>query len=192
MKGYVYITGTGTDPSLRANLNDPLFSRVPTLGACMPNIRRFVTKGDWIFIVSGKVAGAEQYVVGGLQVEEKIDALAAYHRFPENRLTRGDGGLVMGNVIVRADGRQHPLDHHSAETFQDRVRNYVVGGNAIALSTPEEVELGRQQTLGKLGDIIGRRRGANRVIDAMGRMSKLDEPQVTQMLDWLSGIKAAT
>ncbi len=192
MKGYVYITGTGTDPSLRGNLNDPLLSKVPTLGACMPNIRRFVTKGDWIFIISGKVVGAEQYVVGGLQVEEKIDALAAYHRFPENRLTMDAGGLVMGNVIVQADGTQHPLDHHSAETFQDRVKNYVVGGSAIALSTPEEVDLGRQQTLGKLGDILGRRRGANRVIDAMGRMSKLDEPQVTQMLDWLSGIKAAT
>jgi hypothetical protein len=192
MKGYVYITGTGTDPSLRGNLNDPLLSKVPTLGACMPNIRRFVTKGDWIFIISGKVAGAEQYVVGGLQVEEKIDALAAYHRFPENRLTMGSGGLVMGNVIVQADGTQHPLDHHSAETFQDRVKNYVVGGSAIALSTPEEVDLGRQQTLGKLGDILERRRGANRVIDAMGRMSKLDEPQVMQMLDWLAGIKAAT
>lgn len=192
MKGYIYITGTGTDPSLRGNLNDPLFTRVPTLGACMPNVRRFVTKGDWIFIISGKVAGAEQYVVGGLQVEEKIDALAAYNRFPENRLTIGATGLVIGNVIVQADGTQHPLDHHPAGTFQDRVKNYVIGGNAIALSKPEEVELGRQQTLGKLGDILGRRRGANRVIDAMGRMSKLDEPQVTQMLDWLSGIKAAT
>ncbi len=192
MKGYIYITGTGTDPSLRSNLNDPLFTRVPTLGACMPNVRRFVTKGDWIFVISGKVAGAEQYVVGGLQVEEKIDALAAYRRFPDNRLTMTTGGLVMGNVIVQADGTQHPLDGHPAETFRERVKNYVVGGNSIALSTPQEVELGRQQTLGKLGDILGRRRGANRVIDAMGRWSKLDEPQVAQMLDWLSGIKAAT
>jgi len=192
MKGYIYITSSGTDPSLRGNLNDPLFTKVPTLGACMPNIRRFVTKGDWIFVISGKVAGVQQYVVGGLQVEEKIDALAAYDRFPDNRLTMGAGGLVMGNVIVQPDGRQHPLDSHPAETFQNRVKNFVVGGNAIALSTPQEVELGRQQTLGKLGDILGRRRGANRVIDAMGRMSKLDEPQVAQILDWLSGIKAAT
>jgi Nucleotide modification associated domain 2 len=192
MKGYVYITGTGTDPSLLGNLNDPLFTRVPTLGACMPNVRRVVTKGDWIFVISGKVADAEQYVVGGLQVEEKIDALAAYNRFPENRLTMSDGGLVMGNVIVQADGTQHPLDSHPADSFQERVKNYVVGGNSIALSTPQEVELGRQQTLGKLGDILGRRRGANRVIDAMGRWSKLKESQVAQMLDWLSGIKAVT
>lgn len=192
MKGYIYITSSGTDPFLRGNLNDPLFTKVPTLGACMPNIRRFVTKGDWIFVISGKVAGVEQYVVGGLQVEEKIDALAAYDRFPDNRLTIGAGGLVMGNVIVRPNGLQHPLDTHSAETFQNRVKNFVVGSQAIELSTPQEVELGRQQTLGKLGDILGKRRGANRVIDAMGRMSKLDEPQVTRMLDWLSGIKAVT
>ncbi|MBS0641763.1 MAG: hypothetical protein JSS43_18015 [Proteobacteria bacterium] len=192
MKGYIYITSSGTDPALRDNLNDPLFTRVPTLGACMPNVRRFVTKGDWIFVISGKVAGVEQYVVGGLQVEEKIDALAAYDRFPANRLTLGPGGLIMGNVIVQSDGTQHPLDSHSADTFRNRVKNFVVGGQAIALSTPREVELGRQQTLGKIGDILGRQRGANRVIDAMGRMSKLDEPQVTKMLDWLSGIKAAT
>jgi hypothetical protein len=192
MKGYVYITSSGTDPALRGNLNDPLFTKVPTLGACMPNVRRFVTKGDWIFVISGKVAGVEQYVVGGLQVAEKIDALAAYNRFPDNRLTMGPGGLVMGNVIVRPDGTQHPLDSHQAKTFQNRVKNFVVGSHAIALSTPQEVELGRQQTLGKIGDILGRQRGANRVIDAMGRMSKLDEPQVTRMLDWLSGIKAAT
>ena len=27
MKGYIYITGTGTDPALRGNLNDPLFTK---------------------------------------------------------------------------------------------------------------------------------------------------------------------
>lgn len=191
MKGYIYITGTGTDPALRGNLNDPLFTKVPTLGACMPNVRRSVTRGDWIFVISGKVAGAQQYVVGGLQVAEKIDALAAYHRFPENRLTVADDGVIIGNVIVQADGTQHPLDQHPPNTFEERVKNYVVGGSAISLTTPREVELGRQQTLGKLGDILGRR-GANRVIDAIGRWSKLDQTQVTEMLDWLSGIKTET
>jgi hypothetical protein len=191
MKGYVYITGTGTDPALRSNLNDPLFTKVPTLGACMPNIRRFVGRGDWIFVVSGKVAGAQQYVVGGLQVEEKIDALTAYERFPENRLTHDERGLVMGNIIVQADGTQHPLDNHPAETFEDRVKNFIVGGSAIALTKPKEVEIGREQTLGKLAEILGRP-GANRIIDTMGRMSRLDEVQVAKMLEWLSGIKAAT
>jgi len=136
MKGYIYITATGTDPSLRGNLNDPLFTKMPTLGACMPNIRRVVTKGDWIFVVRGKVTGAEQYVVGGLQVEEKIDALAAYERFPENRLTMGAEGQLMRNVIVQADGSKHQLDNHPAKRFQERVKNYVIGSDAIEISTP--------------------------------------------------------
>lgn len=190
MKGYIYITGTGTDPALRGNLNDPLFTKVPTLGACMPNIRRLVTKGDWIFVVSGKVPNVQQYVVGGLQVEQKIDALTAYERFPENRLARDERGLLMGNIIVQADGKQHPLDYHGADTFEDRIKNFIVGGRAVALTTPNEVELGRRQTLGKLSEILGRP-GANRVIGAMGRMSRLGERQVEQMLEWLSGIKAA-
>jgi hypothetical protein len=191
VKGYIYITATGTDPALRGNLNDPIFTRVPTLGACMPNVRRVVTKGDWIFVVSGKVPGAEQYVVGGLQVQEKIDALAAYRRFPQNRLTMTEGGLVWGNVIVQADGTQHPLDHHSADTFEQRVKHFVVGSRSVSLTTPREVELGRQQSLGTLAEVLGRR-GANRVIDAMGRWSKLDKEQVAKMLDWLTGIKSAT
>ena len=190
MKGYIYITGTGTDPALRGNLNDPLFTKVPTLGACMPNIRRFVTKGDWIFVVSGKVPGVEQYVVGGLQVEEKIDALTAYGRFPGNRLAREERGLLTGNVIVQADGTQHSLDNHSPDTFESRVKNFVVGGRAISLTEPREVALGREQTLGKLSEIL-KRPGANRMIGAMGRTSRLDEEQVAKVLEWLSGIKAA-
>ena len=152
-----------------------------------------MTKGDWIFVISGKVAGVEQYVVGGLQVEEKIDALAAYDRFPGNRLTMGVGGLVMGNVIVQPDGTQHPLDSHPAETPEPgkKFRRGRPGGCALhaAGSRAGPATDARRA----FGDILGRRRGApNRIIDAMGRMSKLDEPQVAQMLDWLSGIKAAT
>lgn len=189
MKGYIYITGTGTDPALRGNLNDPLFTKVPTLGACMPNIRRLVTKGDWIFVVSGKVPSVQQYVVGGLQVEEKIDALTAYEHFPENRLTRDERGLVMGNIIVESHGKQHSLDDHAANSFENRIKNFIVGGRAVELTAPNEVELGRRQTIGKLSEILGRP-GANRMISAMGRMSKLDEGQVEQVLEWLSGIKA--
>lgn len=191
MKGYVYITSTGTDPGLGGNLNDPLFTKIPTLGACMPNIRRFVVKGDWIFVVSGKVPGAQQYVVGGLQVEEKIDALTAYHRFPENRLRRDERGLLMGNIIVQPNGKQHPFDTHSAETFENRVKNFIVGRQAISLTEQNEIQAGREQTLGKLSEILGRP-GANRVIDALGRMSRLNETQVAQMLEWLSGIKATS
>jgi hypothetical protein len=191
MKGYVYISSNGTDPALRNNLNDPLFSRVPTLGACMPNVRRLVDIGDFIFLVSGKTTGARQYVVGGIRVEEKIHALAAYGRFPENRLSRLPDGRLTGNIIVQADGSQHPLDRHSPTTFERRIENYIVGSRGIALTTEREVELGRQQTIEKLSSILGRQQ-RNRVIDIMGRWAKLDASQVDAMLDWLQGLKAAT
>ncbi|WP_370155401.1 hypothetical protein [Ferrovibrio sp.] len=188
MKGYIYITGKGADPGLFNNLNDPiLFAKTPTLGACMPNIRRLVTKGDFVFVVSGKTARVQQYVVGGFKVNEKISALAAFRRFPENRLEMGENGL-QGNVVVDGAGKKHQLDHHSPDTFEKRIENYLVGTDGIALETPREVELGRQQTLSKLSQILNRPRG-NRVIDVMSRWSKLDEKQVNDMLDWLRGIK---
>jgi hypothetical protein len=154
----------------------------------MPNIRRLVERGDFIFVVSGKVPGVQQYVVGGMRVEEKIDALAAYRRFPDNRLKRGTDGLILGNVIVTARGAQHPLDHHPSDTFAERVKNFVVGAEPVALETEREVSLGRDQTLGKLSTIFGKR--GNRVIDVISRWSKLDEVQIQELLAWLQGIKA--
>jgi hypothetical protein len=190
VKGYIYITGTGTDPSARGNLNDPLlFTRTPTLGACMPNIRRLVLPGDFVFVVSGKVPGVQQYVVGGMRVEEKITALAAFRRFPDNRLHRNANGLVWGNVVVDSKGRQHPLDHHPSQTFSERVKNFIVGSNPVALETPEEVAVGRDQTLPKLSRLLGKK--GNRVIDVMSRWSKLDEAQVRELIAWLEGIKGA-
>lgn len=188
VKGYIYITGSGTDPAARKNLNDPLlFTRTPTLGACMPNIRRVVTAGDFIFVVSGKVPGVQQYVVGGMRVEEKISALAAYRRFPQNRLHLNADGIVWGNVIVNSKGAQHPLDHHSAQTFSDRVKNFIVGSNPVALETENEVARGRNETLPKLSSLLGKR--GNRVIDVMSRWAKLDEAQVKDLISWLEGIK---
>ena len=190
MKGYVYISGTGTDPGARGNMNDPmLFSKTPTLGACMPNIRRVVLPGDFIFVVSGKVPAIQQYVVGGMEVVEQIDALAAYERFPENRLQTGPTGLLEGNVMVDADGNQHPLDRHSSETFEARIKNFIVGTNPVALETEREVAMGREQTLPKLSELLGKR--GNRVIDVMSRLAKLNENQVQDMLSWLQGIKAS-
>jgi Nucleotide modification associated domain 2 len=188
VKGYIYVTGHGTDPAARQNLNDPLFTRVPTLGACMPNIRRLVFPGDFIFVVSGKVPQVQQYVVGGMRVEEKISMLAAYKRFPENRLHLDANGRVQGNVIVTSKGTQHPLDHHSADTFAERVKNFIVGSDPVALESEREVELGRAQTLPKLSDVLGKR--GNRVIDVMSRWAKVDEAQVRDLLSWLQGIKA--
>ena len=155
----------------------------------MPNIRRLVIPGDFIFVVSGKIPAFQQYVVGGMRVKEKIDALAAYRRFPENRLTTGNTGLLEGNVIVDSKGKQHPLDHHDSNTFAERINNFIVGSNPVALQTDREVALGREQTLGKLSDVLGKR--GNRVIDVMSRWAKLNESQVQEMLSWLQGIKAS-
>ena len=189
MKGYIYITSTGADPSARGNLNDPLFTRTPTLGACMPNIRRLVERGDFIFVISGKVPGIQQYVIGGMRVAEKISALAAYKRFPENRLSLDAEGKLQGNVVINSKGEKHALDTHEAATFANRVKNFVVGDQSVALKTPREVEIGRAQTLPKLSQILDRR--GNRIIDVVSRWKKLDERQVSDMVDWLKGIKTA-
>ena len=188
MKGYIYISGRGADPGLHNNLNDPLFGPVPTLGACMPNIRDAVERGDFIFVVSGKTNGVQQYVVGGMQVEEKISALAAYGRFPENRIRTSERRELVGNIIVNADGTRSNLDEHSADSFERRIQNYIVGTNPIALTEPEEIDRGRSETLERLAHVLNRPR-ANRVIDIMGRWRRLDEPQIQNMVEWLQGIK---
>src|SRR5207249_6637570 len=116
-------------------------------------------------------------------------ALAAYKRFPENRLQTGAGGLLEGNVLIDADGNQHPLDRHDPSTFEERINNFIVGANPVALETEKEVAMGRDQTLPKLSELLGKR--GNRVVDIMSRWSKLDENQVNDMLSWLQGIKAS-
>lgn len=187
MKGYIYITGTGADPAALDNISDPLFGEVPTLGACMTNLRKFVDIGDYLFVVSGKTKNLAQYVFGGMRVAEKIDHLAAYGRFPQNRLQRREDGIIVGNVIVDVKGRKHPLDHHSDEGFQRRIKNFIVGADPLAIQSPREVELARQQTLNKLSDIIGKK--GNRPFDILGRQRKLSEDQVKQMISWLRDIK---
>ncbi len=189
MKGYIYISSTNADPERNRNLNDPIFRKSPSLGGCMPPIRRLVVPGDYVFVVSGTTKGVQQYVVGGFQVAEKIDALAAYNRFPENRLQLNAEGKVVGNVLVDGNGKQHPLDTHSPDNFESRIKNYLVGINPVALETPAEVARGRDQTLDRLSSILEKRR-ANRVIDVMGRWAKLDASQIEKTLDWLKGIKA--
>ncbi len=189
MDGYIYITGSGADPAERDNLSDPLFGKTPTLGACMPNIRRVVRPGDYIFVVSAKIPTVQQYVIGGIRVAEKIDALAAYHRFPENQLHVDGEGKLRGNIIVTPEGTQHPLDHHRPATFEQQIKNFVVGDQSVVLDKEQEVALGRAQSLEKLSAVIGKR--GNRVFDIIGRSAKLQDAQVRELLDWLRGIKVA-
>lgn len=190
-KSYIYISGQGADPKANGRLNDPILKGRPSLGACMPNIRRLVERGDYIFVISGKTEGVQQYVVGGFEVAEKIDTLAAYNRFPENRLRLNEDGILEGNIIVNADGSKHALDKHDTGTFDNRVKNWIHGTNPVALESDREVEIGRMQTLDKLSTILNKPK-ANRIIDMMGRWAKMNDAQTADMLTWLKGIKAVT
>lgn len=180
MKGYIYTLYAKADPSLGWRMTDPIFGRTPTLGACVPNIRRVVERGDHIFVVSGRVEGVRQYVVGGFEVAEKIDALAAYHRFPDRRLKQESDGALSGNIIVRHDGGQHPLDYH--KNFERRVDNYLVGTKQL-LVRPPSVERARFETLPFLNELFGR--NGDKVFDVIGRWRRLDASQIEELRNWL-------
>jgi len=189
MAGVIYICSSGVDPAAGDVLTDPLFGPVPTLGACVPNLRRIVEPGDWLFVISGRKRNLSQYVIGGLRVAEKIDALAAYRRLPENRMRREPDGRVHGNIPVDEQGQKHAFDRHSTDNFERRIQNYIVGDRSLHLSTPAEVALSRAQTLPTISDL--KRKQRNRVIDVMGRHAKLSNDDVDRVLDWLNGIKRA-
>ena len=128
-----------------------------------------------------------------LEVDEKIDALAAYSRFPDYRLEIDDNGKLTGNIIVDADGARSPLDEHhrdNEQAFERRVQNYIVGKNAVVMETPQEVERSRSETLTNLAKIFDQP-PANRVIDLLGRWRRLDAKQVSELIAWLQGIKSS-
>jgi hypothetical protein len=184
MKGYIYTMYEGADPAHGWTMNDPIFEGTPTLGACVPNIRRTVQIGDYIFVVTGRVEGEHQFVFGGFKVAEKIDALKAFKRFPENRLHVDQKGQVLGNVIVDSKGNHHPLDEH--DNFERRIENYIVGSDPVALETALQQRAARRETLDFLGKLFGKK--GHRVYDVIGRHRKLDEQQVQQMLLWLKDL----
>lgn len=186
MKGYIYTMFKGADPNKGWKMTDPIFGRVPTLGACMPNIRRLVEKGDYIFTISGQVEGVSQYVVGGFEVDKKINALAAYKELPENRQKKMKDGSLQGNIIVNEKGTQSEVDYHT--NFEKRVENYVIGKHPIVIESPQEVEIARAETIQMLAEVfkISKQR---KVKDMIGRWRKLDGVQIEQLREWLIEIK---
>lgn len=187
MKGYIYTMFAGADPGVGWNMTDPIFGKRPTLGACMPNIRRFVEPGDQIFVISGRVSSVQQYIVGGFAVDEKIHALAAYERFPENRQSRENDGSLRGNIIVGQDGKQNAVDYHG--NFERRVENYVIGRDPIVLETPKEIELGRERSLSLLQYLFARNQAQN-IKEVIGRFRKLSAGQIEELRGALSQLKA--
>lgn len=186
-KGYMYITSTGYDPEKGKSLNDPYLGARPTLGACMTNIRRWVAPGDEIFLISGKVPGVSQFVIGGFAVDEKIDAMTAHRTLPQHRLRLNSEGRLVGNIIVDSKGQQHYLDTHKPASFSSRIENYIIGRDPVVLTLPYEIQRGRDETAYFLRQLF-RKKGAY-PIDIMGRASKLDEQQLKDVRDWLFSLK---
>jgi hypothetical protein len=186
-KGYIYTAKGGYDPEKGKKLKDPYLGDEPTLGACMPNIRRQVVQGDYIFLVSGKIKDALQFVRGGFEVDRKIDVMLAYDKYPQHRL-RMDNGEITGNIIVTADGKQHPLDTHDPATFGRRIENYVIGRNPLVLTSPREFQRAREDTVYVLSYVLGKKGQVPK--DIIGRCSKLDGSQIRELQDWLASIKA--
>jgi hypothetical protein len=189
MLGKIFITRTGYDPKLGKHVKDPYLDGEPTLGACRPDIRKQVSIGDHIFVISGKIPRVNQYVMGGFEVARKISALDAYREFPEQRLRLRPDGQVTGNVVVDERGEKHPLDQHKSATFHKRHPNYIVGRNPIVLSTDEEVARGRADTVDALQEIL-KKSGSSpyQIVGHYG--TRINETQVFELRAWLQSLKA--
>jgi len=86
MVGKIYITRHGYDPEKGKLVKDPYLGPSHTLGACRPDIRKTLHRGDHIFVISGKIPDSSQFVMAGFEIESKIPAVEAYRLFPELRL----------------------------------------------------------------------------------------------------------
>ena len=117
-------------------------------------------------------------------MNEKIDALEAHSRFPAYRLSRADNGQVTGNIIVNKEGRHHPLDDH--DKFESRMKDYLVGGSSVHVTSPEGIARGREETVAKLGEIFDK--PSNRCFDIVPRHRKMTEAQIDEMHDWLTNL----
>lgn len=185
MKGYIYTMYSGADPSQGWTMTDPIYGKVPTLGACMPNIRKSVEKNDYIFSISGKIQNVKQYVVGGFSVDEKINALAAFNRLPENRMHINPTGVLSGNIIVDENGKHVEADYHS--NYEKRIENYIIGKNPIVIEGEKQVEKAREETLYMLNQLFGKEESS--VYKIIARWRKLDEAQIKDLLGWMNDIR---
>lgn len=186
MKGYIYTMYKGADPAIGWDMTDPIFKGVPSMGACRPDIRRKVEKGDYIFAISGRVSKIQQHIVGGFAVDKKINALAAYELFPENRLLLDDQGLFHGNIIVDEHGNHIEYDQHS--NWKNRVENYIIGTDAVYFEEEKEIRKAKDGTLDILNQIFDK--NEERLFKIIGRFGKeLTENQVQELLEWMEKIK---
>ncbi|MFP2930841.1 hypothetical protein ACLESO_37705 [Pyxidicoccus sp. 3LG] len=192
MIGKIFITSTGYDPQIGKHVKDPYLGDNPSFGACRPDIRKKVVPGDHIFVISGKVKQAPQFVMGGFEVAAKMPASVAYEQYPDQHLRKRADGQLTGNIIVNARGKQHRLDTHNPESILRRVDNYIVGKNPIALVSDTEIAKGREQTILVLADIL-KRPGRTPFEIVGGRAGcELSENQILRLLEWLRSLKDCT
>jgi hypothetical protein len=191
MPSYIFVS-PGSDPGAGLALVDPMLSSSrPSMGTCRPDLRRMVKPGDHIFVISGSRGRTiPQYVIGGMQIDKKLDdQLEALRRHPENAL-RFDGKQRAGNIIALPDGTQHPRDDHDKRDrvkFESRIKDYILGKNPVMLDTPREVEIGRDRSVGILSNIFDV--PGHRMQHVVGRGRKLSHAQVDQLLRALDDIK---
>lgn len=190
MSGYIFVS-PGSDPGMGHPLTDPILRAGvrPTMGTCRPDLRRLVQLGGEIFVISGSMGKpVKQYVVGGFEVDSKLESqLAAYEQFPEHRLRFDDSGQRQGNIIVTADGEHDPRDDHT--NFNRRIRHYLVGTNPVVLETAKEVALGREHSLRILAEIFDRPQ-AESIREIVGRMRKLSDAQADRLRSALLELKS--
>ena len=186
MGAKIFITSSGYDPEKGKHVKDPYLGENPTMGACHPDIRSALKPGEYLFVVSGKVPGIDQYIIGGFQVAEKISAVDAYLRYPMQRLRLRTDGQLTGNIIVDASGHQHYLDNHSK--FNKRVDNYVVGYNPIRFDTEVEIARARWGTMNILRRLF--KKNGDKPFDIIGRgYRNLNDQQLTELLNWADRCK---
>ena len=82
MIGKIFITSSGYDPQLGRHVKDPYLGPNASLGACRPDFRRQVNKGDHIFVISGKLPNVRQFVMGGFEVAAKTQCAASVRNVP--------------------------------------------------------------------------------------------------------------
>ena len=175
----------GADPAVGWKMTDPIYGKTPTLGACMPNIRKAVEKGDYIFSISGRVKDIQQYIVGGFKVDEKINALSAYERIPENRMRISPDGKLEGNIIIDEKGNHLEIDYHS--NHEKRIENYIIGKDAIVINDESEVKKAREETLSFLNNLFSKNEDS--ISKIVARWRKLNEGQIDELLTWMGDIK---
>lgn len=186
-QGYIFITKSGYDPGVGKHIKDPYLGDIPTIGACRPDLRKRVQPGDYLFLVSGKVKNVPQYIIAAFEVDEKIDSVTAYARFPDQHLHKREDGQLDGNIILDSQGKQHPLDNH--KNFEGRRNNYIVcKKESLILRTSDEILHG-QNTMAILQEVFGKKGDIPR--DIIGRMSKLDDRQVSSLLNLLQSLKTS-